>query len=292
LNGAWVDSRTLHDPDSTGMTAPSPARVGIALPAGPALLPGSLAEAARNIEEAGFASAWVFDTVGRGFLYQDPLIALAVAASATTRIELGTGILQLPLRNPVNLAREVLTAQLVCDGRLLLGVGAGSTPADFAAVGVDFDGRFRLFSRSLSTMRKLWAGETVGEASLGTPWARTHGGPPVLIGSWAGSRWVARAATEFDGWIASGARGSWRLLADGIERFRIFGGKRAVVTNILAGFQPEPSPDGPDDAVTLLGPPVVVAERLQRLFALGFDDVVLVPRDHDLPHLAEFRALI
>jgi alkanesulfonate monooxygenase SsuD/methylene tetrahydromethanopterin reductase-like flavin-dependent oxidoreductase (luciferase family) len=141
-------------------------------------------------------------------------------------------------------------------------------------------------------MRKLWAGETVGEASLGTPWAGTQGGPPVLIGSWAGSRWVARAATEFDGWIASGARANWRLLADGIERFRIFGGKRAVVTNILAGFQTEPSPDGAEDAVTLLGPPAVVSERLQRLFALGFDDVVLVPRHHDLQRLAELRALV
>jgi alkanesulfonate monooxygenase SsuD/methylene tetrahydromethanopterin reductase-like flavin-dependent oxidoreductase (luciferase family) len=149
-NGAWVDSETDLQPEAPRVTRPSPARVGIALPAGPSLLPGSIADAARAIEEARFGSAWAFDTVGRGFLYQDPLIALAVAASATTRIELGTGILQIPLRNPVNLAREVLTAQLVCDGRLLLGVGAGSTPADFAAVGVDFDSRFRLFSRSLA----------------------------------------------------------------------------------------------------------------------------------------------
>ena len=274
------------------MASVSTTRIGIALPAGPSLGASSIAEGARRIESAGFASAWAFDTVGRGFLYQDPLIALAVAAGATERIELGTGILQVPLRNPVNLAREVITAQLVCGGRLLLGVGAGSTPADFAAVGVDFDSRFRRFDQSLATMKKLWAGETVGEASLGAPWAGTGGGPPILIGSWAGSRWVARAATEFDGWIGSGARASWRLLADGIERFRIFGGKRAIVTNIVVSFEADPSPDGPEDAVTLVGPPATVADRLRRLSALGFDDIVLVPHRHDAEHLAELRSLV
>ena len=274
------------------MATVTPARIGIALPAGRSLGPDSIAESARRIEAAGFASAWVFDTVGRGFVYQDPLIALASAAGATKAIELGTGILQVPLRNPVNLAREVITAQLVCGGRLLLGVGAGSTPADFAAVGVDFASRFRRFDRSLATMKKLWSGETVGEASLGTPWPGTAGGPPILIGSWAGSRWVARAATDFDGWIGSGARASWNVLADGIERFRIFGGKRAIVTNVLVSFEADASPDGPDDAVTLVGPKATVADRLRRLSALGFDDVVLVPRRHDAEHLAELRSLL
>jgi alkanesulfonate monooxygenase SsuD/methylene tetrahydromethanopterin reductase-like flavin-dependent oxidoreductase (luciferase family) len=61
---------------------------------------------------------------------------VSVAATATRRIEVGTCVLQVPLRRPVELAHRVLTAHLVCQGRLSLGVGAGST-GDFEAIGVD-----------------------------------------------------------------------------------------------------------------------------------------------------------
>src|SRR5437899_7756161 len=116
-------------------------RFGIALPAGgrhaPAPTPPTLADAARAIEAAGFESAWAFDSIGRGFLLADPLTALAVAATVTRRIELGTGVLQVPLRNPVELAQRVLTTHPVSGKRLRLGGRAGSTAAGFAARGVD-----------------------------------------------------------------------------------------------------------------------------------------------------------
>jgi len=272
------------------------ARIGIALPAGgrhSAPTPTSLADGARAIEAAGFASAWAFDSIGRGFLLADPLTALAVAATVTRRIELGTGILQVPLRNPVELAQRVLTTHLVSGKRLLLGVGAGSTVADFAALGLDFAARFSRPNESLGIMRRLWAGQSVNGASLGPVWPAALGGPPILIGSWAGSRWIERAAKEFDGWVGSGARSSWRALREGMPRFRNLGGKRAVVTNVVVDLDsPTPSPDGPDDPCDLKCPRNVAAERLHRLRELGFDDVVLVPRRHDAEHLQELRALV
>jgi len=127
----------------------------------------------------------------------------------------------------------VLTTHLVCGGRLLLGVGAGSTAGDFAALGVDFASRFRRLDESLTTMRRLWAGERVDGVSLAPVWSAAAGGPRVLIGSWAGSRWIVRAAKEFDGWLGSGARSTWDLLRQGIARFRELGGKRAVATNVV-----------------------------------------------------------
>jgi alkanesulfonate monooxygenase SsuD/methylene tetrahydromethanopterin reductase-like flavin-dependent oxidoreductase (luciferase family) len=134
-------------------------RFGIALPtggpSGPPFEPQSLAEAARNIEAAGFQSAWAFDAIGRGFLHPDPLTALAVAGTVTRTLELGTGIIQVPLRNPVELAQRALTTHLVSGGRLRLGVGAGSTATDFAALGIDFASRFRRLDESLALMR--WA---------------------------------------------------------------------------------------------------------------------------------------
>src|SRR5437870_8943800 len=105
-------------------------RLGLALPnatpdgrplTGPALIAG-----ARLVERAGFDSLWCFDAIGRGFILPDPLIAVSVAAAASERLTVGTCILQVPLRRPVELARSILTAHLICQGRLLLGVGAGS----------------------------------------------------------------------------------------------------------------------------------------------------------------------
>lgn len=272
-------------------------RFGIALPSGgrnsPTLGAQSLAAAARQIEAAGFQSAWAFDAIGRGFLLADPLIALSIAATVTRHIELGTGVLQVPLRNPVELAQRVLTAHLVSGGRLRLGVGAGSTAADFEALGLEFASRFRRLDESLAIMRRLWAGERVNGASLEPIWPAAHGGPPILIGSWAGSRWIERAAREFDGWVGSGARSSWRLLREGITRFRGLGGRRAVVTNVVAHVQRGPaSPDGPDDPCDLRCPKDVGRERLHRLRELGFDEIVLVPRAHDAEHLQELREMI
>ena len=271
-------------------------RFGISLPAGPGgaapLGASTLADAARGIEAAGFESAWTFDSLGRGSLRADPLMALAVAATVTRTVELGTGVLQVPLRNPVELAQRALTVQQVSGGRFRFGVGAGSTAADFAALGFDFESRFRRLGESLSIMRRLWAGETVEGASLAPVWPEVLGGPPVLIGSWAGSKWIERAAREFDGWVGSGGRSSWRALREGIARFRDLGGKRAVVTNVRVALDsPTPSPEGPEDPCDLKCPRDVARERLHRLREWGFDDIVLAPGRHEAEHLHELREL-
>lgn len=271
-------------------------RFGISLPTGSTggseFGASSLADAARRIEAAGFESAWTFDSVGRGTLRPDPLMALAVAGTVTRTIELGTGVFQVPLRNPVELAQRVLTTHHVSGGRVLFGAGAGSTAADFAALGLDFESRFRRLGESLDIMRRLWAGESVGAASLAPVWPAVQGGPPVLIGSWAGSKWIERAAREFDGWIGSGARSSWRALREGIARFRDLGGKRAIVTNVRVDLDsPAASADGPEDPCDLKGTPEIARERLHRLREWGYDDIVLVPGRHEAAHLQQLREL-
>jgi alkanesulfonate monooxygenase SsuD/methylene tetrahydromethanopterin reductase-like flavin-dependent oxidoreductase (luciferase family) len=270
-------------------------RLGIALPSsspdGGPLTGAALIAAARAVERAGFDSLWCFDSIGRGFMIPDPLIAVSVAATATERLTLGTGILQVPLRRPVELAHRILTAHLICGDRLLLGVGAGSTKADFDAVGVDFDSRMRQMEDALALMRRLWRGEQVGAARL-MPWPATLGGPKLLIGSWAGSKWISRAAKEFDGWIGSGARSSVAALGDGIRRFRAAGGARAIATNIHADLDAptEPLPD--DGPFHLRCDGKTAAERLRWLAGLGYDDAVLVTRRFTDADLAALRALI
>jgi alkanesulfonate monooxygenase SsuD/methylene tetrahydromethanopterin reductase-like flavin-dependent oxidoreductase (luciferase family) len=259
---------------------------------------------ARLVERLGFDSFWAFDAISRGFMLPDPLIAVSVAASVTERLTVGTCVLQVPLRRPVELAHRILTAHLACGGRLLLGVGAGSTKADFDAVGVDFTTRMQALDEALAVMRRLWRGEQVGAANL-TPWPAAVGGPPVLIGSWSGKQWIPRAAKDFDGWIASAAKTSYATLADGIRRYRDAGGKRAIVTNIAADVSEHGGPTAqdpqtpsrddamPDDApFHLRCDATTAATRLKRLADLGFDDAILVPRAHSEASLAALRALL
>jgi hypothetical protein len=139
-------------------------------------------------------------------------------------------------------------------------------------------------------MRRLWTGERVDGVSLAPVWTAAAGGPRVL--SWAGSRWIVRAAKEFDGWVGSGARSTWSLPRQGLARFRGLGGKRAVATNVVVDLeQTTPSPAGPDDPFDLRCPPDVARDRPHHLCELGFDDVVLVVRRHDAPYLRELRDL-
>jgi alkanesulfonate monooxygenase SsuD/methylene tetrahydromethanopterin reductase-like flavin-dependent oxidoreductase (luciferase family) len=270
-------------------------RLGVNLPMtssdGSPLTGEALVAGARLIEGAGFDALWCFDAIGRGFMLPDPLIAVSVAATATERITVGTCILQVPLRRPVELAHRILAAHLVCRGRLLLGVGAGSTRSDFEAVGVDFDTRMQQMDEALTVMRRLWRGEQVGAANL-TPWPAAAGGPPLLIGSWRGKQWITRAATEFDGWIASAAKTSYATLAEGIRRYREAGGKRAIVTNIPTNLSAPTTPLGDGEPFHLECAPDAAAERLARLAALGFDDAVLMRRTQTERELAAMRKLL
>ncbi|HWN92402.1 MAG TPA: hypothetical protein VNQ15_13360, partial [Verrucomicrobiae bacterium] len=85
---------------------------------------------------------------------------------------------------------------------------------------------------------------------------------------------------------------SWRLLREGIARFRDLGGRRAVVTNVVAQLDGDPpSPDGPDDPCDLRCSRDQARERLHRLRALGFDDIVLVTGNHDAAQLQELHEL-
>ena len=270
-------------------------RLGLALPNATAdgrpLAGAAIAASARVVERAGFDSFWCFDSIGRGFMIPDPLIALSVAATATERLELGTGILQVPLRRPVELAHRILTAYLVCGDRLLLGVGAGSTKADFDAVGVHFETRMQQMEEALVVMRRLWQGEKVGAAQL-NPWPTTLGGPKLFIGSWAGSRWIPLAAKDFDGWIGSGARSSVAALRDGIKRFRDAGGRRAIATNIPVDLEAATAPMPEEGQFHLRCDARTAAERLSWLADLGFDDAVLVTRRYGEADLAALRALV
>jgi len=251
---------------------------------------------AKLIEDVGFDGIWLNDTVGRtATTWPDPLMWLLAAAASTRRIELGTAVLQVPLRNTVDLALRLITLHALSGGRFRAGLGAGSTQTDFAAAGVDYSQRFRLFAEALPAIRRLCNGEQVGAANL-QPWPSTRGGLPIFIGAWASGIWVLRAARDYDGWIAS-ARTSFKTLAEGIERYRDAGGKRALVATLSVDLSRPEAPLDEDAPLNLLCGPESAAERLQRIVGLGYDDALLVRFGHteaDLTaaDLRQIRALI
>src|SRR3984957_7897420 len=89
----------------------------------------------------------------------DPVAVLAYAAARTTRIKLGTGIVILPLRNPVILAKQLASVDVLSKGRLLVGVGVGYVPGEYEAIGVPFGGRGRRADDYIDAMRSLWDNE-------------------------------------------------------------------------------------------------------------------------------------
>ncbi len=131
---------------------------------------------AKAAEESGFESLWTVEHVvvpsgyestypydpsgkmpgGEEFAIPDPLIWLSYVAAATERIHLGTGILILPQRNPVVLAKEVATLDHLSGGRVELGIGVGWLEEEFDAIGEPFHERGKRTDDYVAAMRALW----------------------------------------------------------------------------------------------------------------------------------------
>jgi alkanesulfonate monooxygenase SsuD/methylene tetrahydromethanopterin reductase-like flavin-dependent oxidoreductase (luciferase family) len=93
--------------------------------------------------------------------FMDPLACLGFIAAATSRIILGTAVLQLPYHHPVTLAKRLATIDVLSRGRMrLLTVGLGSLPAEAAAVGVDYTTRGRRADEAIDVKRLLWSRTT------------------------------------------------------------------------------------------------------------------------------------
>ena len=212
---------------------------------------------ALRIEAAGYDSLWTFDAVGRGETWPDPLTLVAVAAAVTENIELGIGVMQLPLRQTVDLAVRIMTSHAVCGERLLLGVGCGSTAVDFQVMGGDYRTRQKTLQQQLPVLRKLVAEGRDDSVDL-SPWPLQSAPPKWLLGTW--DKHIEQAATEFDGWIASAHYRSDAELTDALPRYRAAGGQRAIATNIVL-----------ETPAAITG----VAQRLENLAAAGFDDGIV-----------------
>lgn len=176
-------------------------KIGIGLPNNVVGAPGQLmAEWARRAEQRGFESVTTIDRL----IYPstDSVIALALAAGATTGLGLVTNILLAPLYPPAVLAKQLASLAAAAPDRLAVGVAVGSRQDDYTAAGVDFDKRGRLLDQEVATMRDAWSGKPLGSDSPISP-------QPVDIPLLFGGRSKAtlrRATTIGDGWVAGALR--------------------------------------------------------------------------------------
>jgi len=250
-----------------------------------------MADYARRIEASGFPGIWVGDSLGRGRPTLDPLVALAALATATERVELGIGVLQVPLRHPIELAHRVQSVQALSGGRLRLGVGSGSTQDDFVLLGYDYSQRFRTLMQSLEIMRQAWRGEAVNGGGTLSTWPGCEGGPPILLGAWRSPRWITYAAKQCQGWTPSGRYSSWDDLEHGMRIYREAGGTNAVLANVAVDFanRPESASIAAATDVGLTCPPDEARRRFKRMEQIGFDEVLLVSQTGELEDIERAR---
>ncbi len=159
-------------------------------------------------EALGFNSVWLGEHHNSSFFYPTPLIGLAAIASRTHRLRLGTGVLLLPLYHPVAVAEEGAMVDMMSGGRLILGVGAGYAPEEFAAFGISLKERGSRLEEGASLLHRLWTEEkvthkgrhyqvtdvTVGPRPVQQP------RPPLWFAGWAEPA-IRRAARLGDAWI-------------------------------------------------------------------------------------------
>jgi alkanesulfonate monooxygenase SsuD/methylene tetrahydromethanopterin reductase-like flavin-dependent oxidoreductase (luciferase family) len=260
---------------------------------------------ARAADQGGLHALWTIDRMV--FPLLDALTTLAVAAGATKNVKLGTAILVEPTHDPVLVAAQVATMDVLSEGRVILGLGVGSRQEDYAVTGRDFHTRGRRLEADVATMRRIWAGESLVEGFGPTGPRPVQPSIPVVFGG-SSDRAMQRAARIGDGYV-SVPRGQARH-AEMFEKFRRLwreAGREGSPTLYAQGYvcvadtpeagrariaeyqahyygtRPRASGGASNELeYDLVGPPEVIAEALVGYQRLGADAIILLPAVADV----------
>jgi probable F420-dependent oxidoreductase len=270
---------------------------------------------AERAEELEFDSLWAWDHIllgsKRPFPFLDSLSVLAGLAMCTERVVLGTGVLVLPLRHPVVLAKTTSTIDEMSGGRLVLGVASGWYEKEFEACGVPFKERGRVLVRNLEVLNRFWTEDAVDGGADGMKFERAvmlpkpahRPRPPVLMGGYV-DKVLRRVALLSDGWLtyfytSQSFAGAWRKITGFAEEAgrdpgeltnvaqlpicidRTFEEATRKANDFIARyFDVAPwSESSPESA--LRGNVDQCAEQLQKHLEAGVEHVVFVPYDYD-----------
>ncbi len=214
----------------------------------------------------------------------DSLVALTAAAAVTETIKLGTGILLVPEHDPIVMAKQIASLDMISGGRAVIGIGAGWNAEELEHHGVAFKDRWKVTRESVLAWRQLWTeeeaeyhGEFIDfERCWSYPKPVTPGGPPVLMGT--ESKWAFDRIAEYcDGWIPRNGRAD---LAGGMEQLR------AACDRAERNF---------DEMDLSLFGAVNNEGNCTKLIELGFQRLIFMlppaPADEVLPLLDEYAVL-
>ena len=252
-------------------------------------------ELATAVEERGFASLFIpehthiptsrltppptgDDTLPEDYSRTlDPYVALAAAAAATSSIRVGTGIGLVAQHDPIALAKQIATLDLISGGRFVLGFGFGWNREEMADHGVAYGTRREQVREHMLCMQALWSQDVAAFegtfVSLAPSWARPkpvqQPRPPCLIGGAAGPKLFAHAAEYADGWIPVGGSGLSAAVPQLRAAFEDAGRDPSTLQVVPFGTLPDP---GKLDHYRSLG----ITEVVLRLPSAGRDEVLPV----------------
>ena len=257
--------------------------------------PAKVLELGKALEDIGYDEIAVFDHVVMGFptdtrpppMYPpkmpvlEALILLAQLAAVTDRIGLSTEVMVLPQRQPVLVAKQISTIDLMSEGRVRLGVGVGWQESEYDALEEDFTNRGRRMDEAIALLRTYWSDEQIdfdGEYYSSTamamePKPAQDGGPEIWIGG--GSKAALRRTGQLgDGWMGSALAKEETIVASvtAIRAAAEAAGRDPASIGLQMMLQPPPSKE--EDKAYYADHDQVV-QRVVRLKELGFEWVSL-----------------
>ena len=257
-------------------------------------------------EELGFDSVWasdhifnvsyVFERIGDK-PYYDPLTILSYVAAVTRRIRLGTSVLVLPYHHPMRLAKAAATLDVLCGGRLILGVGVGVIEQEFSALGSSYADRGASTDEAIAVMQALWTQAVPSHDGRlyrfsGMPFApkpvqKPH--IPIVIGG------VSRAAIRRAARIGNG----WHPMAMPPEvlheRMRYLAEQAQAAGRAVADIPVSMSlslQGGRAGRLTLGTTPAEIVRNVQVLASLGVETVVVAPSTDNVQEMTSALEMI
>src|SRR5215212_9995845 len=185
-----------------------------------------LLEYTETAERLGFRALSVNDHLLFARPWLDGPTAMATVLARTGQMELATTVALPIVRGPVALAKSMAAIDLLSGGRLLVGLGPGSSAKDYAAVGIPFEERWKRLDEAVHTLRALWhrdgapfRGQFYSTEGVSLePYPTQQPSPPLWIGSWGSEAGLRRAARLGDGWLASAYNTTPEAFAGARER--------------------------------------------------------------------------
>ena len=270
--------------------------------------------------ELGFSALAVNDHLVFSVPWLDGPTALAAVMEHAGDMTLATTVSLAVVRGPVPTAKTLGAIDRLSGGRLVVAVGPGSSPDDYAAVGLDFSERWPRFDEAIGALRALWCPDgppfvgrfySTDGLSLDPAPARP-GGPPIWVGSWGSEAGLRRVARLADGWLASAYNTTPELFAQGLAslstKLADHGKAADSFPNALATMwcyitddrakadrvlseRLVPTVHRPEEMLRErlpIGPPELFAEKLAKFAAAGVQRVYIWPVADEVEQLERF----